>query len=157
MRTSLKQEKLPDATLLNYAPLPGSRKVYQNGCLYKDVRVPFREVALSLNNAPLRLYDTSGPYTDPLVKVDITRGLPSLRRDWILGRGDVEYLAEPTSHDRKQRDNDLDLAAIRFPGIRKPLRAKTGANVTQMHYARRGITTPEMEFIALREGCDPEF
>jgi len=166
MSTSLKQEKLPDAALLSYVPLPGSRKVYQNGCLHKDVRVPFREVALSpteshggkiFDNAPVRLYDTSGPYTDPLVKVDITRGLPSLRCDWILDRGDVEYLAEPTSHYRKQRDNDLDLAPIRFPGIRKPLRAKAGANVTQMHYAHRGIITPEMEFIALREGCDPEF
>ena len=147
-------------------PLPGSRKIYQNGSLHKDVRVPFREVVLSptqshngktSDNAPLRLYDTSGPYTDPLVKVDITRGLPFLRRDWIFDRGDVECLAEPTSHYRKQRDNDLDLAPIRFPGIRKPLRAKTGANVTQMHYARRGIITPEMEFIALREGCEPEF
>src|SRR3989338_7907108 len=109
MSTSLKQEKLPDATLLSYVPLPGSRKVYQNGCLHKDIRVPFREVVLSptqshngktSDNAPVRLYDTSGPYTHPLVKVDITGGLPSLRRDWILDRGDVEYLAQSTSEDR---------------------------------------------------------
>ena len=108
-------------------------------------------------NQPIRLYDTSGPYTDPSVRVDITQGLPQLRLKWILERGDVEYLKDPTSHYRKQRENDVDLAPIRFPGIRKPLRAKSGSNVTQMHYARRGIITPEMEFIAIRENCKPEF
>jgi phosphomethylpyrimidine synthase len=163
---ALKSEKLPDVNLLSYKPLPGSKKVYVQGQTRSDIQVPFREIALSdtkdhngksTPNAPVRLYDTSGPYTDPSVPVDITQGLPQLRLKWILERGDVEYLSGPSSHYRKERDNDLDLAPIRFPGVRKPLRAKAGGNVTQMHYARRGIITPEMEFIALRENCAPEF
>ncbi len=166
MKTTLKQEKLPDATLLSYAHLPGSQKIYREGVIHKDIRVPFREVVLSpttdhkgkvSENAPVQLYDTSGPYTDPSVQVDITQGLPSLRLDWVTGRTDVAYLSESSSHYRKQRENDLDLAPIRFPGIRKPLRAKPGQNVSQMHYARRGMITPEMEYIAIREGCTPEF
>jgi phosphomethylpyrimidine synthase len=164
--SALKSEKLPDANCLSYEPLSGSKKIYVPGLTRPDIQVPFREIGLSdtrdhkaqvTPNHPLRLYDTSGPYTDPSVQVDITRGLPELRLKWILERGDVEYLSGPSSHYRNERDNDLDLAPIRFPGIRKPLRAKTGANVTQMHYARRGIITPEMEFIAVRENCAPEF
>ncbi len=162
----VKQEKLPDANVLSYEPLPGSRKVYVSGQIHPDIRVPLREIALSptqgpngaeIPNAPVRVYDTSGPYTDPSVKVDITQGLPLLRSPWILNRNDVEYLPESTSHYRKQRENDIDLAPIRFPGLRKPLRAKAGCNVTQMHYAKKGIITPEMEFIAIRENCAPEF
>jgi len=156
---------LPNANHLSYTPLPGSKKVYKAGN-QKGVRVPFREVALSPTkgpndtveeNTPVVLYDTSGPYTDPSVKVDITQGLPELRRDWITGRGDVETLEEPTSHYRKQREASIDLLPIRFPRLRKPWRAKTGQNVTQMHYAKQGIITPEMEFIAIRENCAPEF
>ena len=117
---------------LSYKPLPGSRKVYVPGKIYPDIRVPFREVTLSdtidhdgkhTANGSLRLYDTSGPYTDPSVKVDVTRGLPKLRSQWI----------------------------------RDPASAKVIAKGTQMHYARRGLTTPEMEFIAIRENCTPEF
>jgi phosphomethylpyrimidine synthase len=119
-------------TPLSYEPLPGSKKIYVQGSR-PDIQVPFREIELS-NNPPVRLYDTSGPYTDPSVPVDITQGLASLRLKWILERGDVEYL-----------------------NVGVPLRAKAGRNVTQMHYARRGIITPEMEFIALRENCKPEF
>lgn len=163
---ALKSEQLPDANRLSYEPLPGSKKVYTQGLTRPDIQVPFREIGLSdtkdhhgkvMPNEPVRLYDTSGPYTDPSVKVDITQGLAELRLRWILERGDVEYLKGPSSHYRKERDNDLDLAPIRFPGVRKPLRAKSGGNVTQMHYARRGIITPEMEFIAIRENCKPEF
>ena len=162
----LKPEQLLDANKLSYEPLPGSKKVYVQGEIFSDIRVPFREIELSdtkdhhgkvIPNKPVRLYDTSGPYTDPLVHVDITQGLPALRLKWILKRGDVEYLNGPSSHYRKQRDNDLDLVSIRFPGVRKPLRSKSGGNVTQMHYARRGIITPEMEYIAIRENCKPEF
>ena len=116
----------------SYGPLPGSQKVYVPGRVYPDIRVPFREIGLSGNNPPFRLYDTSGPYTDPSVRVDITQGLPQLRLKWILERGDVEY-------------------------SNGPLRAKPGHVVTQMHYARRGMITPEMEFIAIRENCEPEF
>jgi len=163
---ALKSEKLPDANLLSYEPLSGSKKVYVQGSTRPDIQVPFREIELSdtkdyngkvTQNNPVRLYDTSGPYTDPSVRVDITQGLPQLRLKWVLGRGDVEFLSGASSNYRKERDNNLDLAPIRFPGVRKPLRAKAGNNVTQMHYARRGIITPEMEYIALREGCKPEF
>jgi len=163
---ALKSEQMPDANSLSYKPLSGSKKVYAPGLTRQDIHVPFREVELSdtkdykgvvTPNAPVRLYDTSGPYTDPSVRVDITQGLPQLRLKWILERADVEYLKGPSSHYRKERDNDLDLVPIRFPGVRKPLRAKSGSNVTQMHYARRGIITPEMEFIAIRENCKPEF
>jgi len=163
---ALKSQELPDANKLSYEPLSGSKKVYQQGLTRPDIQVPFREIELSdttdhkgkvTPNQPIRLYDTSGPYTDPLTHVDITQGLSSLRLKWILERGDVEYLSGPTSHYRKDRDNDLDLVPIRFPGVRKPLRSKAGCNVTQMHYARRGIITPEMEYIAVRENCKPEF
>jgi len=163
---ALKKEQMPDANSLSYEPLSGSKKIYIEGQSRPDIQVPFRQVDLSdtkdyngkvTPNQPVRLYDTSGPYTDPSVRVDITQGLPSLRLKWILERGDVEYLSGPSSHYRKLRDGDLDLAPVRFPGVRKPLRAKAGGNVTQMHYARRGIITPEMEFIAIRENCKPEF
>ena len=163
---ALKSEQLGLANRLSYEPLSGSKKIYIPGITYSDVRVPFREIELSdtrdhngkvTPNEPVRLYDTSGPYTDTSVRVDITQGLPQLRLKWIEARGDVEYLSGPSSLYRKQRDNDLDLAPIRFPGVRKPLRAKAGSNVTQMHYARLGVITPEMEFIAIRENCKPKF
>ena len=129
------------------------------------MRVPMREVALTPTrtptgqletNPPLRLYDTSGPYTDPTFTPDLQQGLPAQRRAWILRRSDVETLPEPSSAYRKQREADPMLASIRFPSPRKPLRAKSGQRVTQLHYARRGEITPEMEFIAIREGVRPE-
>jgi phosphomethylpyrimidine synthase len=135
--------------------MPTSRKVYVTGPR-PDIRVPMREIALSGGNPPLRLYDTSGPYTDPEAPVDVKQGLPPLRRAWILGRGDVEALAEPTSRYRRQREGDPALGGVRFPSARRPLRARAGRRVTQMHYARRGEITPEMEFIALREGVAPD-
>jgi phosphomethylpyrimidine synthase len=130
-----------------------------------EVRVPMREVMLTPTklvgggdalNLPVRLYDTSGPYSDPAFEPDLSRGLPSLRLAWIVGRGDVEGLAAPSSTYRRQREADPHLASIRFAAPRKPLRAKPGKAVTQMHYARRGEITPEMEFIAVREGVSPE-
>ncbi len=163
---AVKSEQMPDPNQLSYEPLAGSHKVYVSGKLNPNLKVPFREITLSPTqgmkgqvspNAPLRVYDTSGPYTDPSIKIDITQGLPLLRKDWILGRGDVEFLAESSSHYRKEREGNIDLAPIRFPSVRKPLRAKQGKNVTQMHYARKGIITPEMEYIAIRENCTPEF
>ncbi len=110
-----------------------------------------------LHNPSLLIYDTSGPYTDPQVSVNIAQGLPELRKEWILNRGDVEELPQSSSQYRRQEEKDPSLNSIRFSRIRKPLRAKKGSNVSQMHYARRGIVTPEMEFIAIREGCNPEF
>jgi phosphomethylpyrimidine synthase len=142
----------------------GSHKVYVPGRT-PDMRVPMREVTLSATrtptgqmeaNPPIRLYDTSGPYTDPTFTPDLRQGLPPLRLRWILGRGDVEELPEPSSLYRKQREADPTLDAIRFPSPRKPLRARPSRRVTQMHYARRGEITPEMEFIAIREGVTPE-
>ncbi|MBS1784543.1 MAG: phosphomethylpyrimidine synthase ThiC [Acidobacteria bacterium] len=140
-------------------PFPASEKVFVEGKL-PGVRVPLRRIRLQdtrdfngqlLANEAVTVYDTSGPYTDPTATLDVTKGLPSLRRDWILGRGDVEELDKPSSYYRQLRDRDLELEAIRFQGARKPLRAKAGKNVSQMHYAKQGLITPEMEFIAIRE------
>jgi phosphomethylpyrimidine synthase len=135
--------------------MPASRKVYLTGS-GPDIRVPMREITLSGGNPPLRLYDTSGPYTDPAAEVDIKRGLPPLRLAWILERGDVDELPGPSSEYRRQRESDPTLGGVRFPTVRPPLSAKPGRRVTQMHYAHRGEITPEMKFIALREGVAPE-
>ena len=140
-------------------PFAKSRKIYVEGSS-PDIRVPFREISLSDTpamfgentvNPPVVVYDTSGPYTDPDVKIDIRNGLPALRAAWILARGDVEQLDGPSSEFGHQRLVDPELSQMRFNLHRKPLRAKAGANVSQMHYARKGIITPEMEFIAIRE------
>ncbi|HEY7128077.1 MAG TPA: phosphomethylpyrimidine synthase ThiC, partial [Nitrospira sp.] len=105
---------------------------------------------------PIVVYDTSGPYTDASMQIDLRMGLSALRRDWILSRGDVEQLPDVTSEYGRLRAADSKLAALRFQHIRKPLRAKPGCNVTQLHYARRGMVTPEMEFIAIRENQSRE-
>ena len=144
-------------------PLPKSRKVYVQGSR-ADLRVPMREITQSdtplhgpaanggsERNPPLAVYDTSGPYTDPAVKIDIRSGLEPLRADWIAERGDSEDLGGPSSRYGVERLIDPKLAELRFNLHRSPRRARAGANVTQMHYARRGIVTPEMEFIAIRE------
>ncbi len=135
--------------------MPAARKVYVTGSR-PDIRVPMREIELSDANPAVQLYDTSGPYTDPDAQLDIHRGLPAQRLQWILDRNDVEELPQSTSEYRRQRESDPKLDAMRFTGSRKPLRAKLGKYVTQMHYAKRGEITPEMEFIALREGVDAE-
>ena len=135
---------------------PASRKIYVTGSR-PDLRVPMREVCLHGGEPPLRLYDTAGPWTDPEAHPDIKLGLPPLRQPWIVGRGDVEELPGPTSAYRRQRDDDPALGGVRFASVRRPLRARPGRVVTQMHYARRGEVTPEMEFIALREGMDTQF
>ncbi|HKU86479.1 MAG TPA: phosphomethylpyrimidine synthase ThiC [Casimicrobiaceae bacterium] len=140
------------------APLPASRKIYVEGSR-AGVRVPMREIAQSdtpasfgtEKNPPLAVYDTSGPYTDPAARIDIRQGLPGLRTAWIDERADTVTLEAPTSAYGRARLADPALAGMRFDLHRPPRRAKPGANVTQMHYARRGIVTPEMEFIAIRE------
>ena len=139
-------------------PLPKSRKLYIEGSR-ADLRVPVREIAQSETSAsfgaepnpPILVYDTSGPYTDPTVKIDIRSGLAPLRARWIAERADTEELAGPTSRFGVDRLNDPKLAELRFNLHRRPRRARSGENVTQMHYARRGVITPEMEFIAIRE------
>jgi phosphomethylpyrimidine synthase len=133
----------------------GTRKIYAIGS-HPSIRVPMREIALT-NGESHVVYDTSGPYTDPDVRTDVHRGLAPLREQWILDRGDTEELDKPTSIYRRGREAMPELDGVRFAAARKPRRAKPGANVTQMHYARKGIVTPEMEFIAMREGLAPEF
>ncbi|MHB8197986.1 MAG: phosphomethylpyrimidine synthase ThiC [Vulcanimicrobiaceae bacterium] len=120
-----------------------------------SLRVPVREVSLT-DGTTHAVYDTSGPYGDPEVVTDVRRGLAPLRESWIAARADTEELAKPTSLYRRGREAMRELDEVRFPQTRKPRRAKPGGNVTQMHYARRGEITPEMEFVALREGCEAE-
>ena len=141
-------------------PLPGSRKIWVTGSR-PDIRVGMREVEQSPTqtstglqaNPPLPVYDTSGPYTDPEAEIDLTRGLHALRDGWILERDDTEELADLTSEYGRARRDDPELASLRFAHIRTPRRAKAGRNVSQMHYARQGIVTPEMEYIAIRENA----
>ena len=133
------------------APLPNSRKIYVTGSR-PDIRVPMREITQTGENNPsISVYDTSGVYTDPAVTVDIRRGLPELRAGWIAERNDTVEQTGLSSDYGQQRLADAELAELRFDLMRKPCVAKPGANVTQMHYARRGIITPEMEYIAIRE------
>ncbi len=120
------------------------------------LRVPARQIVLTDGSAHV-LYDTSGPHTDPEITIDLNAGLVPLREPWIAARNDTDELDRPTSVYRRGRDAMPELDAIRFANGRKPRKAKPGGNVTQMHYARRGEITPEMRFIALREGCDPQF
>jgi phosphomethylpyrimidine synthase len=139
-------------------PIPGSRKVHVPGSR-ADLRVPMREIQLAEtpsmfgteSNAPFTTYDTSGPYTDPDYRVDLAAGLPALRARWIDERGDTERLADFTSPFTRRHASARELDDVRFPAIPKPRVAKFGRNVSQMHYARAGIVTPEMEFIAIRE------
>lgn len=142
--------------------LPASRKVYIQGSR-PDIQVPMREITLTdtpvggfgkaegEKNPPFYVYDTSGVYTDPNVEIDLTKGLPKLRQAWIEARGDTEQLAKLSSQYGNERANDIATANLRFGHIDKPRRALNGKNVTQMHYAKQGIITPEMEYIAIRE------
>ena len=139
-------------------PFPKSQKIYVEGSR-GDIRVPLRRVSQDdamtsgapERNPPIYVYDTSGPYTDPAATIDLRAGLPALRATWIEERGDTEPLAGPTSEYGARRQGDPELARLRFEHIRAPRRARVGRNVTQMHYARQGIITPEMEFVAIRE------
>ncbi|MSQ53554.1 MAG: phosphomethylpyrimidine synthase ThiC [Betaproteobacteria bacterium] len=141
--------------------LPNSRKIYVEGSR-SDLRVPMREISQSETpasfgaepNPPIYVYDCSGPYTDADVKIDIRQGLGALRQPWIDERGDTEVLREPTSKFGLERLNDTKLAEMRFGLKRPPRRARSGCNVSQMHYARSGIITPEMEYIAIRENME---
>ena len=138
--------------------LPQSRKIYEQGSR-PDIRVPFREISQDdtptlfggETNPPLTVYDTSGPYSDPEVSIDIRKGLPEVRRAWIDERQDTEVLTGPSSVYGQERLADPKLTAMRFELQRPPRRALAGRNVTQMHYARKGIITPEMEYVAIRE------
>ncbi len=141
--------------------LPGSRKVYVQGQLHEGVRVPLREISQTPTrhhgasdgtpNPPVYVYDASGPYTDPDARIELREGLPPLREPWVLSRNDTEALAGVTSEYGRAREADARLDGLRFTHRRRPRVARAGANVSQMHYARKGIITPEMEFVALRE------
>ncbi len=160
-----KNKSLRDTALVDSAsvqPFPGSRKIYIQGSR-PDIQVPMREITLAdtplsfghqdgaEKNEPLRVYDTSGPYTDPAVSIDVRKGLASVRQGWIEERGDTELLEALSSDYGRERESLTGLENLRFNLQRKPRRAKKGANVTQLHYARQGIITPEMEYIAIRE------
>ena len=139
-------------------PIPGSRKIHVQGSR-PDLQVPMREIALTKtptlfggeDNPPVTVYDCSGPYTDPAAGIDLSRGLPALRAQWIAERGDTDVLAQLSSEFGRGREGNPKLDAVRFPNRVLPRRAKAGANVSQMHYAKQGIVTPEMEFVAIRE------
>ncbi len=146
------------STIRTPSSYPASHKRYlQGNC--GDLRVPYREIALSPTshrdrieeNPPLPVYDTSGPYTDGDVRIDLSRGLPGLRTDWIEQRDNTEILAAPSSEYARERERDLLTYNLRFPSPPISRRARKGQNLSQMHYARKGIITPEMEFVALRE------
>jgi phosphomethylpyrimidine synthase len=157
----MKKEKIPQQQALTCTPFPGSKKVYVKGQLH-DIAVAMREISLEdtkifgkegefEKNAPVTVYDTSGAYTDPNIEIDVKKGLPGLRNQWILDRGDVEQLEDVSSVYGKQRLCNNSLDYLRFQHLSKPLRAKSGQNVSQLHYAKKGIITPEMEYIAIRE------
>ena len=144
--------------LQSVQPFPRSRKIYVQGSR-PDIRVPMREISLDATptdfggeiNPPVLVYDTSGPYTDPAVAIDVRKGLADVRCAWIDSRGDTERLTGLSSRFGQERLADPALAALRFAHVGQPRRAKAGANVTQMHYARQGIITAEMEYVAIRE------
>ena len=149
-----------------YNPFPGSKKAYKSGTIYPEIKVPFRKIKLSPSkdengkiriNESFELYDTSGPYTDPNISIDITKGLPKLRKDWVLNRADVQETTPFLSDYKKKKLSDISLKKIRFTTENKVLKAIPGKNITQLHYARKGIITTEMEFISIREDLDPEF
>ena len=154
-----KTEQLPTDKSISTTPFPNSKKIFVKGELH-DITVAMREITLSdtnsngkaaVKNAPVVVYDTSGPYTDSNVTIDVLKGLPRLREKWILERGDVEQLKDISSEYGHERLLKSDIDHLRFQHIKKPLRAKAGMNVSQMHYAKKGIITPEMEYIAIRE------
>ena len=158
--TKLFQDTLTTSNeLLTREPLPASTKIYLKGNIHKDIRVPVREIALS-NDTKLGVYDTSGPYTDSSIDIDVGEGIPAIRKGWIAARGDVEEykgrIMEPEDNGYST-DEQLDFVTSGAKGlVRTPLRAKKdengkGKNVSQLWYARQGIITPEMEFIAIRE------
>ncbi|NIS74697.1 MAG: phosphomethylpyrimidine synthase ThiC, partial [Deltaproteobacteria bacterium] len=162
MGITTKRERIPETAVITRDPFPNSKKVYVKGKIH-DIEVAMREIEIedsapmfsgtgdSVKNISVTVYDTSGPYTDPDTKIDVLRGLRPLRAEWIRGRGDVEQLEDFTSRFARVEGSNSKITGIKFTNTRKPLRAKPGANVTQMHYARRGITTPEMEYVAIRE------
>ncbi len=147
-------------------PFPNSEKVYIQGKLFPEIQVAMRKVNLTptvtvengekqlTENAPVYIYDTSGPFSDPQANLDLKKGLPRLREKWILERGDVERLPEISSEYGRMRRDDKSLDALRFEHIALPYRAQKGKQISQMYYAKQGIVTPEMEYVAIRENMN---
>ncbi len=155
----MKQDKIPSQQVISTTPFPASKKIYVQGKLH-DIKVAMREIALEdtqqngvtlHKNPSVTVYDTSGPYTDASVQIEVKKGLPRLRENWIMDRDDVEQLPTFSSQYGTERMHDESLDYLRFEHIKMPLRAKAGKNVTQLHYAKQGVITPEMEYIAIRE------
>ncbi|WP_254411335.1 phosphomethylpyrimidine synthase ThiC [Dyadobacter diqingensis] len=157
----MKTEKTPNTEVITRTPFPNSKKIYVKGQIH-DISVAMREISLTdtkvhgragltEKNPSVTVYDTSGPFTDPNVAIDVKKGLEPLRTSWILNRGDVEQLDTISSEYGAKRKNDASLDSLRFAHISKPFRAKSGQNVSQLHYAKKGIITAEMEYIAIRE------
>jgi phosphomethylpyrimidine synthase len=155
------KDTAPKQGTITRHPFPNSNKIYVEGKLYPEIKVAMREITLSdtknsmtgklTPNESVTVYDTSGPYTDPEKEINIHNGIERIREQWILDRGDVEQLEGFSSDYCNQRLNDTSLDHMRFSLLKKPMRAKKGQNVTQLHYAKKGIITPEMEYIAIRE------
>jgi phosphomethylpyrimidine synthase len=154
-----KADKTPEQGSITTGPISGSKKVYVPGILH-NIQVGMREINVSptklyngkmVENPPVTVYDTGGPYTDENYQLDVKKGLPRIREQWILDRNDVETLDQISSDYGKERMNDTTLDHLRFEHISKPLKAKSGMNVSQMYYAKKGIITPEMEYVAIRE------
>ncbi len=157
-----RKDTKPTQGAITRDPFTGSKKIYVPGKIH-DIKVAMREISLAdtthtfstsqkpEKNAPIAVYDTSGPYTDPNIEIDVRKGIPKLRHQWILDRGDVEQLDQISSEYGRKRLNDPALDHLRFEYLDKPLRAKAGKNVSQMYYAKKGIITPEMEYVAIRE------
>jgi phosphomethylpyrimidine synthase len=154
------KEQIPTQDVITRNSFPASEKIYIKGRMH-NIKVPMRKISLNdtvnkmtgqcTTNDPVVVYDTSGPYTDTNINIDVHKGLDRIRENWIVDRGDVEKLNDFSSAYSHERLNDKKLDEIRFQHIHKPYKAKPGKNVSQMHYARKGIITPEMEFIAIRE------
>ncbi|MFT3826637.1 MAG: phosphomethylpyrimidine synthase ThiC [Chitinophagaceae bacterium] len=156
----MKKDSVPAQHVISRTPFPNSRKVYIPGNMF-DIRVPMREITLNdthdrfnntvEKNAPVTVYDTSGPYTDPDVEIDVQKGLPRLRESWVIDRNDTTLLSGVSSEYGRRRLEDASLDHLRFEHIQPPRKALPGNNVTQLHYARKGVITPEMEYISIRE------
>jgi phosphomethylpyrimidine synthase len=162
MGTDENVEHPPGEGTITQEPFPGSQRIYVEGEIHPTVRVPMRQITLAPTlskvsglvveeNAPVTIYDTSGPYTDPELSIDVAKGLAPLRAPWVAARGDVEDLSQLSSATGRTRAEDEALSAVRFAPRRPPRKARPGRRATQLHYARQGIVTPEMEFVAIRE------
>ncbi|MFL1894679.1 phosphomethylpyrimidine synthase ThiC [Aquimarina sp. 2-A2] len=156
-----KQDTAPQQHFITTTPFPASKKIYVSGTMHPEIKVAMREIQLEdttdsytkkkTPNQPVTVYDTSGPYTDPAKNVDVHNGIERIRESWIVKRNDVEQLEEFSSTYCNQRLKDKNLDHLRFNHLHKPKKAKEGKNVSQMHYAKQGIITPEMEYVAIRE------